>query len=95
MVDVSSFRHKRIIVLLHNPDAFHDEEMRRRVDTQASPLANIYLVQFERKYMLETQFDQYKSTKWTCGAGNYSYDHECVYKKLEDLSKMRTCTSPW
>ena len=69
--------------------------MRRAVGTNNNYLADRFLVQFQHKYMLETQFDYYRSTSWTCGVGSYSYDYECVYKKLDDISMNRTCTTPW
>ena len=82
-------------VYIHNLDAFQDVEMRRVIYAEKTPLPDLHLVQFERRYRLENQYDFYRSSWDTCGVSNYSYDYECVYKKLAHLSTNRTCTTPW
>lgn len=97
-----SFRRSRFNVYLHNPNAFHDTEMRRRVVTNNNQLTDLYLVEFERIYRLETQYGNSGEDAYTCGLdkNNYNYDNECVYKKVESWSADTpmaniTCTTPW
>ena len=89
----NTFRNDGLDVYLHNPGAFQEEESRERLRTKFGPKAELYVAHFKTTYKLEVQYDGYQ--KYTCGTGDYSYDNECVYNKLDALATDGSCTTPW
>ena len=82
-------------IYLHNPGAFHEKELRqgRKVESRSFNRPDIYFVQFKPSYKLEEQING--EDKYKCGMGDYSYDRECIYDKLDAMEKSEECTSPW
>ena len=81
------------MVAIHNPEAFQLKELRRDIETERNDRPDLYLVEFRHIYKLEDYYQG--SFEYKCGAGNYSYDSQCVYKKLQSLATSHSCTAPW
>ena len=80
-------------VYVHNPGTFQEKETRQRVISTPEAKPKMYLVHFKTTYQLERQYVD--GIEYVCGTGNYSYDAECMYKRLDALAADGNCTSPW
>ena len=81
MIDGKAGPGQLVFVALHNPDTFHDRDMRKDIYIGCYP--SEYYVQYDVKHEIQRMV---VGENINCnGSNTYIFDDECVYKKLDRI----------